>query len=329
MPNIEVFIDATNKPQNLLDDPRVIVELCRRAQAAPLPNLNQPHGVPLIDTPHTTIPYAWVKYGSSIQCGEAWTQHFLASTVNPRPMCTVRVPHVYLAFQWDDCVFIVMEYIHGSPCAVDDIPLVAAAVRTLIQIQPPLTAVATPWSSARRLYRAPLFVYNIASVVYSSVAQPESHVNRASSSSFRTPHPQAYISDDNDDISDRSSRSGASARPWTSRQRSESRARVSARATWTAPTSSSIQTGPSWLSILARPCFLPPSFFSYAIYVSTRSSFHQLLAREIETAYPRSTQLSNMLDAAYTLVPYGKNSIALLDELRVPPRRRNRNTAAS
>ncbi|KAF5313761.1 hypothetical protein D9619_013716 [Psilocybe cf. subviscida] len=282
------------------DDPRVIVELCRRAQAAPLPNLNQPHGVPLIDTPHTTIPYAWVKYGSSIQRGEAWTQHFVASTVNPRPMCTVRVPHVYLAFQWDDCVFIVMEYIHGSPCTVHDIPLVASAVHPLIQIQAPPTAAAAPGPLHGGLIEHPFFVDNIASVVYNSVAQLESHIlalrRLGQTVDFATEVREQGLRLCPSDLDN---------------------------------SNFLLNTNGTIVAIdFGATCFLPPSFFSFALYVSTRSIFHQLLAREIETAYPRSAQLSNMLDAAYTLVPYGKNNIALPHELRVPPRRQNTNMAA-
>ncbi|KAF5313796.1 hypothetical protein D9619_013708 [Psilocybe cf. subviscida] len=310
MPNIEVFINSTNKPQNLSDDPRVIVEHCRRARAAPLPNLNKPRGIPVIDTPHTTVPYAWVKYGNSIQRGEAWMQHFVASTVNAHPMCPVRVPHIYLAFQWDDCVFIVMEYIHGSPCTFHDIPLVASAVCALIQIQAPPAADAAPAPLHGGFIEHPIFVDSIASVVYNSVAQLESHLTTLTfPTDPRAPGPR----------SDR-----------RFRDRSEGAGLRLCPSDMDSPNFIRDMNGMIVAIDFGSSCFLPPSFFSHALHVAT-GSFPQLLAREIVTTYgyPRSAQLSNMLDAAYTLVPYGKNSIALPDDLRMPPRRRNTDMTAS
>src|SRR5258706_14777599 len=52
-------------------------------------------------------------------------------------------------------------------------------------------------------------------------------------------------------------------------------------------------------------CFLPPSFFSFALQVG--GSYTQLLARVIN--YPRSAQLNGMLAAASVLAPYDTNDI--------------------
>lgn len=52
-------------------------------------------------------------------------------------------------------------------------------------------------------------------------------------------------------------------------------------------------------------CFLPPSFFSFALLVG--GPYTQLLAGLIN--YPRSAQLSEMLTAAWALVPYDTNNV--------------------
>lgn len=180
MPNVEVFINTENKPDNLSDDPEAIVELVRQAWTKPVNldlNLNKQRGVPLIDTTHSNVPYAWVKYGTSIRRGEARTQQFVAEIVNGDSGYAVRVPVVYLAFQWDDYVFIVMEYIQGSICNDSDVPLVASAVRAMIQIKAPT---AEPGPQGGGLIEHPFFVEKMASVTYKSVDLLEQHVNGVS-----------------------------------------------------------------------------------------------------------------------------------------------------
>ena len=191
MPNVEVFINAKNKPGNLSDDPGAIVELVRQARIKPVnPDLNKQRGVPLIDTTRSNVPYAWVKYGTSIRRGEARTQQFVAEIVNSDSGYAVRVPVVYLAFQWDDYVFIAMEYIQGSICNDSDVPLVASAIRAMIQIKAPT---AEPGPQGGGLIEHPFFVEKTASVTYKSVDLLEQHVNGVSVPFFYYTSPDIRI----------------------------------------------------------------------------------------------------------------------------------------
>ena len=52
-------------------------------------------------------------------------------------------------------------------------------------------------------------------------------------------------------------------------------------------------------------CFLPPSFFHFALREG--DNFTLRIARLVE--HPKSTQLNAMLTASYALVPYGTNEI--------------------
>ena len=133
MPNIEVFINTKNKPDNLSHDPGAIVELIHQVRTKPVnPDLNKQRGVPLIETTRSNVPYAWVKYSTFIRRGKAQTQQLVAEIVNGDSGYAVWVPVVYLAFQWDEYVFIIMEYIQGSICNDFDIPLVASAISSSI-----------------------------------------------------------------------------------------------------------------------------------------------------------------------------------------------------
>jgi hypothetical protein len=53
-------------------------------------------------------------------------------------------------------------------------------------------------------------------------------------------------------------------------------------------------------------CFLPPSFFAFAM-AAGEDSFTRLVARYVK--YPASANLEAMLDASYYLVPFGTNNI--------------------
>jgi hypothetical protein len=53
-------------------------------------------------------------------------------------------------------------------------------------------------------------------------------------------------------------------------------------------------------------CFLPPSFFAFAM-AAGKDNFTRLVARYVK--YPASANLSAMLEASYYLVPFGTNNI--------------------
>ena len=53
-------------------------------------------------------------------------------------------------------------------------------------------------------------------------------------------------------------------------------------------------------------CFLPPSFFAFAM-AAAEDVFSRLVARHVK--YPASPNLNLMLSASYYLVPFGTNNI--------------------
>jgi hypothetical protein len=174
MSQIELVIDADNKPDNLLD-PKAIVQQCRDANS----NSNKLRGVPLVNKSHGA-PYAWVKYGWYTTMGEALTQDFVGKAINGNPNAAVRVPRVYLAFRSGDYGYIVMEYIDGSTCDNSDAKLVAAAVQSLIAIRGPT---AEPGPVGRGPIRHRFFVEWKSSMTYHSVQELEQHINGVSVSS--------------------------------------------------------------------------------------------------------------------------------------------------
>jgi hypothetical protein len=53
-------------------------------------------------------------------------------------------------------------------------------------------------------------------------------------------------------------------------------------------------------------CFLPPSFFAFAM-AAAEDRFTRLVAQYVE--YPASANLNAMLSASYYLVPFGTNNV--------------------
>jgi hypothetical protein len=127
---------------------------------------------------HSTI-CAWVKFGGHVSMAEARTQNYVAQFISHDTLATVRVPKVYLSFEWKGFGYIVMEYIDGQVCTYADAGLVATAVRYLIEtVKPP--AAQAPGPVGGGFIRNDFFLYRESSVPYSSVEILEKHINKAS-----------------------------------------------------------------------------------------------------------------------------------------------------
>lgn len=280
MSQIELVIDADNKPDNLLD-PKAIVQQCRDANS----NSNKLRGVPLVNKSHGA-PYAWVKYGWYTTMGEALTQDFVGKAINGNPNAAVRVPRVYLAFRSGDYGYIVMEYIDGSTCDNSDAKLVAAAVQSLIAIRGPT---AEPGPVGRGPIRHRFFVEWKSSMTYHSVQELEQHINGI----------LAYTGwDDVDRVNfgPEVEEHGLRLCPCDMKRTNFMR--------------------DSWGRIVALDfgdsCFLPVSFFAFALREG--DDFTQRIARWFKLT--ESTQLDSILTASYALVPYGTNKIGIPRSLR-------------
>lgn len=174
MANMELVIDADNKPANLPSPDMIIQQSCR-AQAQV--NASNQRGFRLVDESGDNSVCAWVKFGLSITMSEARTQHFVTQVMNDKAGAAVRSPYVYLAFSCNGTGYIVMEYIDGSICDNSDARLVADAVESLISIQSP-TAEPGPIGGGPIGHR--FFMERQSSVTYKSVDLLEKHINGVS-----------------------------------------------------------------------------------------------------------------------------------------------------
>lgn len=94
-------------------------------------------GVALVDA--SERPHAWLKFGSTVTMAEARTQLYVARVVNGDDAAPVRVPTVYLAFEYGHRGFIAMEYIDGAAPKFNkkDVSDTAIAVQYLASIRAP------------------------------------------------------------------------------------------------------------------------------------------------------------------------------------------------
>ena len=174
MPQIKIIIESENKPANL-PTPEEIIQQCRIERPAQVTETNK-FGVKL---PLGEGKYYWVKFGRSITMGEAKTQDYVARVFDARPDDTVRAPWVYLAFQWGQICYIVMEYINGKTCENSDADLVATAVQSLIDIKSP-TSDSEPGPVGGGPIQHPFFIDWSASRRYESYKELEKHINGVS-----------------------------------------------------------------------------------------------------------------------------------------------------
>jgi len=244
----------------------------------------------------------WVKFGPSITMVEAETQRFVAHYLEDNDIPTVRAPRVYLAFTWCGFGYIVTEYIDGQICGDSDIPLVAAAVQSLITIQ---NSTSTPGPVGGGLIEHPFFVDRTSSIWCESVEELQDHMNSVSVPLCLCPF-----------------RTLAALQMVTLTQI----LRVTGR-------SSRVNFEPELASHGLRLCvsdlmlvnfmrdgenrivavdfggcsFLPPSFFGFALNHTGPSSLKQPIARVL--MYPPSTAVAAMVSASCALAQISSNNI--------------------
>jgi hypothetical protein len=178
MLQINYHIVANSKPDNL-PSAELIVQSCRRAWASVANSTAHLTGIPLVDESQAQATCAWVKFGQSVSLPEAQTQHYVAQAVNGNVGAAVRVPSVYLAFECENWVFIVMEFIDGQGCHRADAHLVADAVRSLFAIRAPAHQT-TPGPVGGGLICHDFFYDRESSVPYGSVDLLQRHINNVS-----------------------------------------------------------------------------------------------------------------------------------------------------
>jgi len=109
--------------------------------------------------------------------GEARTQHFVMQYLQHKNNLVVRAPHLYLAFTWNDCGFIVSKYIYRQECDNSDDALIVTAVMALITIPSPNLK---PGPVRGGLIEHPFFYNRTSSIQYKSIEDLEDHVNGVS-----------------------------------------------------------------------------------------------------------------------------------------------------
>ena len=178
MSSIKVDIDADNKPSNFPTPEGILVQWrARIALAKAADPKAYIRGVSLVDA--SGEPYAWLKFGPTVDMSEARTQHYVAQEVNRNDAVPVRIPYVYLAFEHGREGFIAMEYIDGTVPELNDRDLAdaAAAIQFLVSIRAPDLV---PGPIGGGLIRHPFFHDRESAVVYPTVGWLELHINRAS-----------------------------------------------------------------------------------------------------------------------------------------------------
>jgi len=169
MSKVRLVIDSDTKPTGL-PSPDEIIQKSREA-----PN-SEKRSFPLFDVV-SGVAYAFVKRGRSIKMSEALMQDLVTKTFNDKPDAALRAPLIYLAFEYRDIGFIVMEHIEGLICTNADAELVAAAVNSLINVK---GSTLEPGPIGGGNIRHPFFVDWESSIEYKSVEDLEDHINGVS-----------------------------------------------------------------------------------------------------------------------------------------------------
>lgn len=125
--------------------------------------------------------YIWVKFGCGVRMGEARTQRYVSQYLGEND--TVRAPRVYAAFTWGTCGFIVSEYVDGRICDDSDIPLIIAAMQSLIEIPSPQDQT-MPGPVGGGIIEHPGFNESESPIWYETVQELEDHLNGASLSLY-------------------------------------------------------------------------------------------------------------------------------------------------
>jgi len=171
---VNVFINDKDKPANIPKYETIITQCFdlgpRQATATNISGVR----ITLDKRADNEVSDIWVKFGREITMAEAETQRFVAQYLEGNDVPTVRAPRVYLAFTWGAFSYIVTEYIDGRICDDSDIPLVAAAVQSLITIP---SSSSTPGPVGGGLIEHPFFINRTSSIRYESVKELQDHMN--------------------------------------------------------------------------------------------------------------------------------------------------------
>jgi len=111
-----VFIDDKGKPANIPDCATIIKQCFELGPGQATATNISGVRITLEKSSDHDVSHIWVKYGDNVNMGEARTQHFVAQYLQHKNSPAVRAPRLYLAFTWNDCGFIVSEYIYGQEC---------------------------------------------------------------------------------------------------------------------------------------------------------------------------------------------------------------------
>ena len=180
---IDIDVDTTTKPANFPSAERILEQWRAGVKLAKAANTNPRggdiRGLVLVDE-SSGAPCAWLKFGPTVTMAEGRTQHFVAQRVNSDATAPVRVPDVYLTFEFGFRGFIAMELIDGdAPSDKEEKDAVdaAAAVQFLAEIRAPS---AVPGPIGGGPIRHPFFLDRESAVAYPSVGLLQRHVNKAS-----------------------------------------------------------------------------------------------------------------------------------------------------
>lgn len=242
-------------------------------------------------------PRFWVKYGKDFVIrSEGRTQAYVAEIVNANPASIFRVPKVHLGFSRRKRGYIVMDFVQGTTFAQrkspkgnyykDDIEAVAAAFRQLTNIKMP--AGTAPGPVGGGLIGHDFFVDCLSALKYPTVGHLEAQINEVLRLlgnglrvSFQTETADGLVlcpSDPNDSnfMIDQESK--------------------------------------LWAIDFGRTCFLPSSFLSYSLTMSS-DVFVQSVARRLN--YPLSANLRAMRAASGRLVIFNDNTLGA--RIKRPP----------
>jgi len=202
------------------------------------------------------------------------TQNFVAKVLQENANPAVRALPVYLAFQWGNYCYIVMEYIEGIICDHSDVGLVIAALKSLVAIN------LKPGPISGGLIRHPFFVERESSIEYESAKELGDHINNI----LRCTGREGAVNFESE-----INKNGLRLCPSDMN-----------------PANFVKDNGGRLVALdFGASCFLPPSFFALALQGD--GSFTQLVANKFQ--YEKSEQVDAMASASYALVQFGNNDV--------------------
>ena len=167
MSRITLIIDNSDSPAWLPSPDDIVIECQKHGHGPSAFKMHSP------DNSET----AFVKYGPSIAMSEVRTQSYFASIVNKDEEIFVLVPTVYRAFRHQGVGYIVMQYIDGQDCTIDDYKMIANAIKRLRLVENPTIS---PGPVDGGIIEHSFFCDYRASIPYKTVEELQLHVNNVS-----------------------------------------------------------------------------------------------------------------------------------------------------